>query len=529
MGTETRLNRLGRALWELALAVLVAAAVAWLWPRVGVRLLGYEHYWFALGWLVLLGGPALFSQWEQTSDDDYPPQTLRPDALAWSSFAAAGLFLGLLLFGRHLGNYKLWLGVVYLGAISLRVAGLTLVLRGHLARRSRVSWLMALGAAALACLVGLLLLPWVSVDLVAHWPLPMSSLLHRLAGAVLWGGIAGAVLMLLPLWGMQMRSAWLAYLAVAMGPGPALAVSWFGPLPLVGVLALLLGAIAMQLARGRRPKLEQGPVSLYWLLRAIMLVWWGMGAAVALAAAWWQPNMGELFMQGLWLRALGAGAFVVICLGLLAEYSWPLAGRPKLLAVDEQRKVLGVMLSALALLFLLSPLLLMPTPPTAKASQELLERSRAELAGKTIVLGPDKPEVVLGAPVWVTNLNALFVVSMVRQGAQVKQGEPLAVINAEDDLNRPHIFTLRAGVDTADWALNRCDVATQARHGPARVARAWTVHTPTGETFLARSYLTGLYLGRDVNIIKKVSIRYLYKNPAGRPPVTLVIKRVFIY
>jgi len=524
-----RWRRLSSALWELALALAASLAMLWLWPRVGVRLLGQEHYWFALGWLVLLGGPSLLGPRRRRAGEETPPQTVRPEALAWGSFAAAGLFLALLLFGRHLGNYKLWLGAVYLGAISMRLAGLALELRSRLASRRRVTWFTALGAASLAGLAGLLLLPWVGVDLVARWPLPIGPLVLRLAGAVLWGGIAGAVLMLLPLWGLRMRSAWLGYLAVAMGPGPALAVTWFGLLPMAGVLAVLLGLIGMQLARGRRPELRQGAVSLYWLLRAIMLVWWGVGGAVALAAAWWQPNMGELFLQSLWLRALGAGAFVVICLGLLAEYSWPLAGRPKLLAVDQQRKVLGVVLSSLALLFLLAPLLLMPAPPMADSARELLERSRAELAPKTIILGPEHPQVVLPAPAWVTNLNALFVVSMVRNGAQVRQGEALAVINAEDDLNRPHIFSLRAGIDTADWALNRRDVAAHARHGPARVARAWTVHTPTGETFLALCYFTGLYLGRDVNLLKKVRIRYLYKNPPGRPPVILVIKRVFIY
>ena len=328
---------------------------------------------------------------------------------------------------------------------------------------------------------------------------------------------------------MQARTAWMGFLAMVMGPGTALAVTWFGLLPMAGVLGVLLGMIGLRLAGAKPTPRLQGPVGLYWLLRALMLVWWGVGAAVALAAAWWQPNMGELFLESLWLRALAAGCFVVLCLGLLAEYSLPLSGRPKLLAVDEQRKVLGVVMTALALLFLLAPLLLMPSPPMASASAELLERSRVELAPKPLILGPDRPQAELKVPAWLTDLSALFVVSYVRQGAKVKQGEPLAVISAEDDLDRPHIFTLRAGVDTADWALSRRDVADGALHGPARVAKAWRVHTPIGETFMGRSYLSGLYLGRHVHRLKKVEIRYLYKNPSGRPPVILVIRQVFVY
>jgi hypothetical protein len=54
------------------------------------------------------------------------------------------------------------------------------------------------------------------------------------------------------------------------------------------------------------------------------------------------------------------------------------------------------------------------------------------------------------------------------------------------------------------------------------------VYAPTGEAFEAHDYFTGLFLGSEINRIKSVTIRYLYRNPPGRPPVTLDLKRVFL-
>ena len=91
------------------------------------------------------------------------------------------------------------------------------------------------------------------------------------------------------------------------------------------------------------------------------------------------------------------------------------------------------------------------------------------------------------------------------------------------------MYTFRAGVDTADWALNRSNVARVARHDPARVADSWTVHTPSGETYRGQSYYSGLYLGREVNLIRSVRLKYVYQNRPGEKPATIEIRQVMLY
>ena len=532
MNSESKRERLLRWALETGLALMVSGAVYWLWPRLGLPRLGREEVWFALGWLVILAAPSALTTWGLSPRREEVTHTFAAEALGHAAFILAGLFLAFLLAGRQLGNYKLWLGVVYLGGVTLRLAGLSLVLRSEMLDRRPTDLVVPLAAAAGSALAGLLIIPWVRPELAALWPPPPALLARPLSAALLWGAISGALLLVMRLWGVSRRAAWLSLLAVGLGPGPALAVSWLRPGPMGIALLILAGLAGLRWRRARGREEESAslpPMSLYWLLRALMILWWGVGIAVSLAAAWWQPHLERLFAGSIWLRALVLGGFLVACVGLLAEYALPLLGRPALLSTGGRRKALGVILSALAVMLAFSPLLLTPPYQPPRLLERQYGRARAELLETPISLGPENPEVVLEVPSWITGLTRIFIISMLTNGAEVEERATVAQLVATDQGDMPHIFNLRAGIDTAEWALAKRELATQAKHGPARIATSWIVFTPTGEAFDAHSYFSGLYLGRKVEGLKTVRLRYLYRNPPGRPPVRLDIKRIFVY
>jgi len=522
---------LGR-LAQLGLAVVMAAAMVLIWPRLAVPRVGYEGIWFAAAWLAILAGPVVLNLFVSPQDRRAKlAHTFEAGTLSHATFVMGALFLSLLAAAPHLGNYKLWLGVVYLGGLVLRLAGLSLVLRAEMLEGKTGGLGLAGAGAAIAALAGLLIIPWVRPEVAALWPPPWSQLWGPVLAAVIWGGISGAVLLVTRLWGASQRTAWLTYLAVGLGPGPALAVSLLPLIPLGLALAVLCGlALLRLLAPARAPAgpSEPLPMSLYWLLRALMILWWGVGAALTLAAAWWQPRLADLFAHGLWLRALALGGFVVSCAGLLAEYTLPLVGRPRWMDLGAERKLPGVIISALALIAALAPLALTdPYENPAHLSRELA-RGRAELLAEPVVLSPERPSVELEVPAWLTEVSRVFVVSYLEHGSKVEQGRPVVQLVAVDDLDFPHIFPLLAGIDSAAWDINKRDAAVQAAHRPARVADTWIVYTPTGEAFTAQSYLAGLYLGHQVARVKRVKLSYVYENPSGRPPLEAVIRRVYI-
>jgi hypothetical protein len=309
------------------LALTLALAIWWLWPRLGLPMLGREEVWFSLAWLLLLALPALADSWRPrapAADDGADEPTLPDLTYERGAFLLGLVFLGALLAGSGLGNYKLWLGVIYLIAVNLRLAGLTLGLRGRFGGRAQGESLPLLSASAISFLACLLIIPWVRPDLCAVWPPPLKPLGLSLTAALLWGAIAGAAPLAVRVWGAGRRAAWLTYLAVGLGPGPALAMGvltlWQLSLGFLGLAGLILARL---LVRRRQPPPLPGDqaLPLYWLLRARLLLWWGVGVALTLAAAWWQPRVQGLVTESLWLRAVGLGAFLVACLGLLAEYS----------------------------------------------------------------------------------------------------------------------------------------------------------------------------------------------------------------
>lgn len=524
---------LGWAL-ETALALMLSLMVLWLWPRLSLPRLGQEQVWFSLGWFIALAVPAAArALWPQPTYDP-AHQLLRAGTCSAGSLLLGFLFVILLLGGAGLGNYKLWLGLTYLGGITLSLASLTLRLKSHLAGRPRRSLLTALVAAGISSAACLLILPWVRPDLAAQWPPPAAALAAPLLAALLWGGVSGLTLLVMRLLADRRRMAWFVYLAVGLGPGPALAVSWFPLLPMALALLILAGLASLNLLRRQerraQPDPEQvPPLAFYWLLRTLMLAWWGVGAAVTLAVAWWYPRVDAMFTSVDWLRAVGLGVFLVICGGVLAEYSLPLMGRSRVFDLGPDQKVAGVFCSCLALLAMLAPFLLLGPPSNPRLPKVFSERSRAVLLEEPVPLGPNNPEIELRTPTWLSGLTRIFVVSLLDNAAQVQQGQSVAQLIATDDQGLPHIFLLRAGIDSAEWDLQRRSMATLAQHRPARLASTWLVYTAKGEAFRGHDYYSGLYLGRTIDRLQSVRLRYIYRNPPGRPPVTLVLKRVFVY
>ena len=528
MSTESTQARLGAGL-EAGLGLVLAGLIWRVWPWTSLPRLGREEVWFALAWLVLLAAPALVDLAGLLPTAGRAAESPRSRACRRGAFALGMIFLALLLCGRELGNYKLWLGAVYLAALNLRLTGLTMDLAlapdsGALAGRLRIAACLA----GVAMLAGLLLAPWARTDLVSHWLPPLGSLLRLGGAALLWGLTCGGVFLVLRLYGAQARTAWLAFLGLGLGLGPALALTW----PPLWQLALPLPVLAILcLPRLLRPLAPAAPdpadaLPLYWLLRALVLLWWGLGVAITLALAWWRPEVGLALEQATWLRAMGLGSFLVVCAGLLAAYSLPLLGRQEWSEPRPEGRLLGTMVSALALLVALSPLLMMNRPQIEPEGAEILSLSRAELLPVPLHLGPDNPEIVLKAPSWLNNVSRVLVVSLLANGAQVQENQTVAQVIVLDDQGIPHVFNLQAGVDTAEWALAKRSVSLSARHRPATVAQSWLVHDPSGETFSAQSYLSGLFLGSKVNRVESVTIRYLHENPANATPVSLELRRV---
>jgi hypothetical protein len=534
LSSEQLSNRvLGWAL-ETALALLLSLVVLWLWPRLNLPRLGQEQVWFCLGWFIALAVPAAGrALWPQPTSDP-AHQLLRAGTCSAGALLLGFLFVILLLAGAQLGNYKLWLGLTYLGGITLSLASLTLRLKSHLAGRPHRGLLTSLVAAGISFAACLLILPWVRPDLAAQWPPPLRSLAAPLLAALLWGGISGLTLLVAGLLAGRRRMAWFVYLAVGLGPGPALAESWFKLLPLALAFLVLAGLASLNLLRRqeRRAELvpEQAPPQpFYWLLRTLMLAWWGVGTAVTLAVAWWYPRVDAMLTSVYWLRAVGLGVFLVICGGVLAEYSLPLLGRSRSFSLGPNQKVAGIFCSSLALLAALAPFLLLSPPRNPHLPKIFSERSRAVILDQPVPLGPNNPEIELTTPTWLSGLTRIFVISLLDNAAQVKQNQSVAQLVATDDQGLPHIFLLRAGIDSAEWDLQRREIATIAQHHLARRASTWLVYTAKGEAFRGHDYYSGLYLGRTINRLQSVRLRYLYRNPPGRPPVTLVIKRIFVY
>lgn len=518
---------------ETAMALVITQAMLIAWPTQGKAVWpGPDAIWFALGWLVLLALPATWRLFLKKEPKAKIPQTMNPEVCGQAAFFMAFAFVILLLAGQKLGNFKLWLGIVYLLAIILRLAGVSLRLRAYILTHPEKEIAPALVVAAISALAAILLIPWVRPDLAAVWPPVTRELAILLGKALLWGGISGAAFLNWRLYVGRERTAWLLYLAIGLGPGPTLAVTWFYPAPMA-IALLILGATAFfrYISPKRTPMTRRSPkpVSLYWLLRSMTLLWWGLGACLALASAWWQPHMESLFSQAVWVRALLLGGFLVICLGVLAEYSLPLFGRPgTMTGSDKERKVLGVVLSALALLGSLPMLLFTPPWQDPVKPKEYEKQAIFDLIEEPITLDAQNTSLDLTPPLSLGGFTHVYVVSRMENAPQVPQGTTVARLTVNYDLDPRRTFNLRAGIDTAEGDLAKRDIAVNAKHRPARVADSRIIFSKAGEAYASQSFVTGLFLGQRVNRIYSLLISLSVLEGEDKD-LKLHISRIFAY
>ncbi len=526
----SRARDYGLWLFETALAAVIAGGICWLWPRTGLQRLGEEQWWFSAGWLVALAGPSLLRPLGAYPRGRSDMDTFSPELCARGSFILGACFVAVIAWGSHIFNYKLWAGGIYLTGVTLRLAGVSIGLRTLLINKPQRPWLIGLGGGVLAWLACVLAVPWVRPDLTTAWPPQVDmALLAVLANSLAWGVVCGSSLIIVQAVYRNRRNAWIVFLAMALGVMPSLAVTWFTPLGccIAALAAFVLALLAnwrIKAGRDRRGPVVQEQAAVYWLLRALMLLWWGAGLAISLEVAWWQPNVEQLFSEAGWLRLLGFGAFLVTCLSLLAEYSLPLIGGENVARLPRRHRPLDIGLTIIAVAASLIPLGLkyVQAPPAAAYSPP----SRVAILEKPLTLGPDNPEVVLTAPAWVTGLSRIHAISHLNEAADLTQGEPVAQLIATDAQGVPYVFLLRAGVDTAEEEFDRRAVNSRIAHSKARVAGSRTVCAPTGEAYEAHDYYTGLFLGRRVGSLVDVTLRYVYKNQAGKEPVLMTIQKI---
>lgn len=515
----------------MSLVIAVTILIAWPNPKA-MGPIQPDAIWFGLGWLLLLALPSIWRLFLKKEPKARIPQTMNPEACGQAAFFMALVFVILLLASQNLGNFKLWLGIVYLLAIILRLAGTSLRLRAYILSNPEKEITPTLAAAAISALAAILLIPWVRPDLSTVWPPESQELAVLLGKALLWGGISGAAFINWRLYVGRERTAWLLYLAIGLGPGPTLAVTWFSPAPMTIALVILVALAFFRYIGPHRasvPKDSTKPVSLYWLLRSMTLVWWGLGGCLALASAWWQPHMDTLFSQAVWVRALLLGGFLVTCLGVLAEYSLPLFGRSgAMTGSDRERKVLGVVLSALALLSSLPLLLFTPPWQDPVTPKEYENQAIFDLIEKPVTLDASNTSLDLTPPLSLGGFTHVYVVSRLENASQVPQGTTVARLTVDYDLDPRRTFNLRAGIDTAEGDLAKRDIAVRVKHHPPRIAESQVVFSRAGEAYVSQTFVTGLFLGHRVNRIYSLLIS-LSALEDGNKNLKLHISRIFAY
>jgi len=143
-------------------------------------------------------------------------------------------------------------------------------------------------------------------------------------------------------------------------------------------------------------------------------------------------------------------------------------------------------------------------PPGANAGGVVFDPARP-----IITVSPGNPEAVFN----VVSLPAseIRLVTALAYAPAIPQDTVVAevrVLNVDGQMQR---FPLRAGVETAEWALRRPDVVPQARHQAARVGYTRLVQEGPGGSFHGQLYLAALAWDITESApIRQVTLRYLY-------------------
>lgn len=481
----------------LPVSLLAGVMVYWTWGLAGIPS-GAGRLYFA----VAIAGILLLHPRSARLDDDLlePRSPLRSE-IAVQSFAV--LFLVLEAAWRWVGNWKLWMGVLLLSMLSVRAGGAFARLNeewneGRLTPR-RVAWLLGI----VLFLIQAVLFGWVwgerfaagmaVADLAWMGKAVLACGLYAAAAAYavykvlqrdtrrrLAAGSLAAVLALNPLLPSVLRSRW------GM---------------LAGVVLVTAGALAIASA---------GPESRLFRRETVFafgVPWW-LATGVLLLPAAWTPDLWELYGRHAW--------------PLLAALAASVAAAAGAAVIPASRGFFPLMMTGI-LLIACAPFLLPQRvspgvfhPPQAAGSERVLQ-------GEQVILSIRNPEhrlpVSRGADSRVVRISLSLANAM-----GVDQGASVGEILFTGDGGFVERVSLRAGIDAAEWAIDRRDVAMRVKHRRPPPGESWIVWSPNGESFVAHRYYIDIpFEGRNPG-----EIRFRWSQPGGEKDALLNIHKVSI-
>lgn len=500
-----RINR------ETLLGVIVPLAVYALLFGSG----GRTPLLFALAWLWILIGPwPEKPRWTSLKQEQ---GIISPALYRLITIISICLFLLVCVLGKLVGNYILWLKVIYYVAYTSRLAlflGSPLMYDGY---RLKTMWISAWAMGACVPLV------WWSAGISPH----LAYLLLLLVG---WSATVTLFLSFIK----RSSSHWLIMALLHLGPFLPLALAWpdIASWILIPILCLLF--LVRWLHKGiARPAVPAGEergvlwVPL-WLFRSAFICWWYLGCALAVSLAWWMPEPGLYFEHNAWLKAVGLGLFVLVCLGLLIEYLMPLLGRPEPQGHWRRDQSWGPILSALALMMVFTPALLLPRHETPYDFSA--DKPRAVLLDEPMVLGLSQQEINLPLPEDVSEIKRVYIISRLVNGQNLVQAQPVAVLAVMGETGLPDIYYLRAGIDTAEENLEQSQVMIKTRHTAAESADETVVFSSDGQAYYQKSYLGGFFLDKAPQDLNSISLHYMPSiNAESQGPAPyLVVEKVMV-
>ena len=495
---------------ETACGIILPVLIFFSWPE-GTS---YHAIVFPLLWAWLLLGP-----WPLGSDAATTVATVfSPFILRCSCLSLAIVFVLACLAAGLPGNYLLWLKTIYLLALSTRFIAIahSLAVPGRF-YFIKIFWLSFWAIGALMLIV---------------WPPPyvdLSVLPWILCLLFLWGAACALLVRLLK----NPATHGLTLYIINLGPLPALTLAWadIGCWVLLGLMAFLFLLTMTQskpVANGEQlhPAGEKRGVLWFplWLFRSSLLLWWLSGCGLMLSLAWWLPGHNHYLDSNAWLKAFSLGLFVLICLGLLVEYSLPLLGRPEPSGRWRRDKSWGPVLSACALLAALTPVLLLPinNEPLPYYSNQVA------LLESPLVLSTENREVHIEAPPWLDNMKRIYITSRLLNAQHMLQAQPVAMLAVMGEVGLPSIYYLRVGIDTADQSLGQSRMLALARHTPAPYADFVLAYSPDGQAYHQQNYATGFFMQEQISNLKGLDLFYLPEPDPQAENSLLIIEQIFV-
>ncbi|MBI3732549.1 MAG: YfhO family protein [Chloroflexi bacterium] len=302
---------------------------------------------------------------------------------------------------------------------------------------------------------------------------------------------------------------------------------WLGnPRFAASVIALFAGALWLALAASRRLS--------YPLLRAITLLL-VLGDLSYFASDFWQAVPVEAISQPepvtQWLIAHTDGARV---------FSWPRSatqpdrllrwGVPEAagyssLEIQRQSQILDAIQNSNNRLLDLSGAAWVvvpprPTPEPSDAGATAPPRPydpRAPLVNLVASSPSSQRTFVLSPPQTITSLH---IVSALEHAPQVNQGDTVAQIIVTDTLGRAMRLPIRAGIESAEWALERPDIRGFARHRLAPVVFSFTANDDSSTPYTRHLYQADIPVGENTASIRAIELEVAAR--AGREVSWLV-------